>query len=324
MDDLFDISIIIVNWNTKELLLNCVSTIQQAINHYKVEIIVVDNASNDGSVQALKDFYPHVKLIQNKENLGFAKANNLGIKSSSGKYVCLVNSDIEVRGDCLFNMYNYMDKHSTIAVLGPKVFYPDMTGQVSCTHFPTIWNNICEASGLHKISHRLKIFSGEHMRYFHHNAILKVDSLVGCFLMIRRSAIDQVGLLDERFFIYVEEVDWCKRFRNAGWDIVFMPDASVIHHDASSSSKDPLRFSAELLKSKIKYWKKHRGKIAVLIFLLITVMNHGVRLISESILYIIEPSKRTENTKRLLKNYSALKYVFGGEYIDNRTASTRK
>lgn len=319
MDELFDISIIIVNWNTKELLLKCVSSIEQEINQYKVEIIVVDNASNDGSVQALKDFYPHVKLIQNKENLGFAKANNIGIKSSSGKYVCLANSDVELRDDCLFRMYDYMDKHQQIAVLGPKVFYPDMRNQVSCTNFPTLWNNFCEASGLHKISHLSKIFSGEYMRYYHHNAILKVDSLVGCFLMVRRNAIDQVGLLDERFFIYAEEVDWCKRFRNAGWDIVFLPDASVIHHDASSSAKEPLRFSTELLKSQIKYWKKHRSKIAVLIFLLIIVVNHGVRLILGSILYIIKPSQRTENTKRLLKNYSALKYIFCREYISGRT-----
>jgi GT2 family glycosyltransferase len=314
MDEFVDISIIIVNWNTKELLLECVSSIKQDANNYKVEIIVVDNASKDGSPQALKDLHPDLKLIQNKENLGFAKANNIGIKLSSGKYICIVNSDVELRKDCLATMYNYMNKHPQIAVLGPKVYYPDMSSQVSCTNFPTIWNNFCEASGLQRIFPHSKIFSGEYMNYYHHNAILNVDSLVGCFLMVRRNVIDQVGLLDERFFIYSEEVDWCKRFRNAGWDIIFLPDASVIHHDASSSSKYPLRFSAELLKSKIKYWKKHRSMLTVIIFLMIIVMNSGVRLILGSILYIIKPSKRVEITKKLSKNYMALKYIICREY----------
>jgi GT2 family glycosyltransferase len=323
MDESVDISIIIVNWNTEELLLECVSSIKQDTNNYKVEIIVVDNASKDGSAQALKDFHPDVRLIQNRENLGFAKANNIGIKLSSGKYVCLVNSDVELRKDCLATMYNYMNKNPQIAVLGPKVYYPDMSSQVSCTNSPSIWNNFCEASGLQRIFPHSKIFSGEYMRYYHHNAVLKVDSLVGCFLMVRREAFDQVGLLDERFFIYAEEVDWCKRFRNTGWDIVFLPDASVIHHDASSASKDPLRFSTELIKSQIKYWKKHRSKFAVIIYLLIIIMKHGVRLILGSVLYIAEPSKRTEITKRLSINYMVLKYIVRREYIRDQTLTTK-
>jgi GT2 family glycosyltransferase len=212
-----------------------------------------------------------------------------------------------------------MDTHPSVGIIGPKIFWPDLTLQDSCRKFPNLWNNICEFLHLNKLLPKSDIFSGEHMMFFDHMAVRNVEGLVGCFLLIRRDALEQVGLFDERFFIYSEETDLCKRFREKHWEIVFFPDAQAIHYGGISSSHDALRFSFEQLRSRIQYWEKHHSKVTVIIFLLILSMNQVIRLVSQSILYFISPSKRVRTAQDLSKNYSCLKYIISKKYADNRT-----
>ena len=151
-----DVSIIIVNWNTKDLLLSCVSSLKSNTHKTTMEIIVVDNASLDGSQDALRRKFPFVRLIQNPENLGFAKANNIGIQKSTGEYICLVNSDVEVKNACIDNMVAYMNRHSEIGIIGPKIYYPDGKVQFSRKRFPSLWNNFCGTFGLNRPFPRFK------------------------------------------------------------------------------------------------------------------------------------------------------------------------
>ncbi|MCE5210549.1 MAG: glycosyltransferase family 2 protein [Deltaproteobacteria bacterium] len=309
-----DISVVIVNWNTKDLLIECLHSLNKVTGNLKKEIIVVDNGSNDGSQEAVKTVFPEVKIIKNNENLGFAKANNIGMKASTGRYLCLVNSDVKVLDGCLEQLMHYMDQDTGIGIVGPQILWPDMTLQDSCRKFPGLWNNICDLLHLNKLFPKSDLFSGEHMMFFDHTTAKQVEGLAGCFLMIRKSALEQVGMFDEQYFIYFEETDLCKRFRENNWKIVFFPYAHAIHYGRKSSSKDALRFSFEQLKSKIQYWKKHHRRHVVIIILFTLLVQHGFKLITDTILYVAAPSKREQIIHRLLNNYFTAKYILTGKY----------
>lgn len=287
-----DISIIIVNWNTKDLLLGCLASLHSEASRLENEIIVVDNASTDDSVNAVRERFPRVKIIQNQTNLGFAKANNIGILESSGRYVCLVNSDVVVRDGCLEKLLAFMDQHRTVGIVGPKLLFPNLTLQWSCKRFPTLWSYFCESVGLSRIFRASPFFSGEHMQFFQHDVICPIDSLVGALLFVRKEAIEHVGLLDECFFMYGEETDWCKRLRKAGFEIFFLPEAEAVHYGAGSSSREPARFYKEVYRSKLKYWQKHHSAISQLCFVSIVFARQLIRLIAGASVYVVKAKKR--------------------------------
>jgi len=295
-----DISVIIVNWNTKELLRSCVSSVQADVEGI-AEIIVVDNGSSDGSQDMIHVEYPEVVLIENKKNLGFAKANNVGIKKMTRRYACLVNSDVIVLPGCMNVLAEYMNANSGVGVVGPRVLWPNMTIQDSCRKYPTLWNNLCESIRLNKIFPHSNLFSSEHMMYFKHDRLIEVDGLVGCCMMIRKIALDEVGLFDESFFIYSEETDLCKRMSESGWKIIFNPKAQIIHYGRGSSSKEPLTFALEQQKSKMKYWKKHNSKLSVIIYKSLLVARHIIRLIYGHILLLKRPSDKREIKEKIKK-----------------------
>src|SRR5271170_7602 len=249
-----DTSVVIVSWNAKRFLEECLVSLRDCPSTRTIEVIVVDNASFDGSPEMVTAEFPHVKLIQTGANLGFAKANNVGIRISGGRYVSLINSDAKVLGNCLDVLADYLDQHPDVGNVGPKVLNGDMTLQGTCRRFPTLWNNFCEAVGLSKIFKNSNVFTDEHMNDFAHDRELDVDVLVGCFWMVRKEAFGEVGLLDEDFFIYAEDVDWCKRCWEGGWKVSFFPGAEAVHYRGGSSSNDPGRFSAEQYRAVLQYW----------------------------------------------------------------------
>lgn len=304
-----ELSIIIVNWNAKEFLMECLGSLSEEISNPNFEVIVVDNASTDGSPELLQARFPNVKLIRNDSNLGFAKANNIGISQSKGKYVCLINSDIIVLRDCLRYMINFMDKHNEIAVLGPKIHNPDRTLQRSCKSFPTLWNVFCRALALDTFMPRSRLFGGRLMTYWAHNSIRSVEVISGCFLMVRREALNKVGLLDERFFFYGEDIDWCKRFREAGWDVVFFPDAEAIHYGGASSSRASIRFYIELQRAALQYWKKHHSRLAQSSYLFITWLHQAFRIVGQTIVYIIRPSKRRRVLPKIKRSVACIAWL---------------
>lgn len=271
-----DISVVIVSWNAKRFLEECLDSLRDSTSR-SMEIIVVDNASTDGSPEMVEATFPQVKLIKCSENLGFAKANNVGIRASTGRYVSLVNSDVKVIGACFDRLADYLDQHPDVGNVGPRILNRDMTLQSSCRQFPTLWNNFCESSGLSRIFRKSNLFSGEHMFFFPHDRICDVDVLVGCFWLVRKEAFERVGLLDEDFFIYAEDLDWCRRCWNAGWRVVFFPGSQAIHYRGGSSANDPARFAAEQQRALLQYWEKHHGSIGRLGIRVIIRFRHLVR-----------------------------------------------
>lgn len=305
-----DVSVIIVNWNTRDLVLRCIRSVIETRGAYGQEIIVVDNASSDGSAEAIENDYPDVLVVRNAENLGFARANNIGIKKSRGRYICLVNSDVQVLDGTIKYLLEYMEKNTSVGVVGPTILWPDMTLQDSCRRFPTLWTKFCETFALHRIFPHSALLSGEQMAYFAHDRITMVESLAGCFLMIRRDALEEVGLFDEQYFIYSEETDLCKRFREAGWQILFLPDVSAIHNQAASSAKDPVKYALLQQQSLLKYWRKHHSRLSLVCLYLLLMTHHSLRYAWASMQRTLSPSKRENASKRIEQHRRSLKALF--------------
>jgi GT2 family glycosyltransferase len=306
-----DISVVILSWNDKQHLDGLLKSLANSTGTRSMEIIVVDNASTDGSPEMVETEFPGVKLIKNKENLGFPKGNNVGVMASRGKYVYLLNSDIKVLDGCIDALADYLDQNPRVGMVGPKILNRDMTHQSSCRTFPTLWNNFCSAAGLAKAFAGSKFFSGEHMMYFKGDRTLEVDVLVGCFWAVRREAIDQFGLLDEGFFIYAEDVDWCKRCWKAGWRVVFYPGAEAIHYQgASTTKKDPVRFALTQQRSVLRYWKKHHGTAGRRGMSCLIFVHLVARWVAALMNYLARPSKREDSQVRMLVCGACLRALF--------------
>jgi GT2 family glycosyltransferase len=305
-----DVSVIIVNWNTRKMLLDCIESIISQSKFCTTEIIVVDNGSEDGSQEAIINTFPFVTLINNGINLGFSKANNIGIKYSKGKYICLVNSDVILKEGCIDKMYEYMENNPPIGVLGPRILNPNNTLQVTCKHFPSLWTHIVLSLGIHRVIKNSRLIHADDMEYFDHAIVKDVDFIVGCFMMVRRDALNIVGLMDERFFIYYEEVDWCKRFWKSGWRVTFNPEAKAIHYNAGSSSRNPVRFSVEQQKALLQYWEKHHSRFSNILLICILTVKLILRIVSRYLIGLFLKNVIDNNMKLIENNKACLVALF--------------
>jgi N-acetylglucosaminyl-diphospho-decaprenol L-rhamnosyltransferase len=298
-----DLGIVIVNWNVRDLLRRCLSSILetgdwrlevgtsapnlqpptlrlhsgQASN---LQIIVVDNASTDGSPEMVRAEFPHVHLIVNDENRGFTAANNQGLAVAEGRYLLLLNPDTEVVGDALATMIQYMDGHPEVGALGPQLRYADGSQQSSRRRFPTFATALVESTVIQEWWHDNRVLRRYYLADTSDDAIQAVDWLVGACLLVRREAYEQVGGLDEGFFMYSEEMDWCKRIKDAGWLIVYLPTATVIHHEGKSSEQVVAARHIHFQSSKVRYFRKHHGAFQAEVlrwFLLTTYVYQWVR-----------------------------------------------
>ncbi|MEK9143933.1 MAG: glycosyltransferase family 2 protein [Patescibacteria group bacterium] len=237
-----DLSIIIVNHNTRELLSACLRSIEQSIQESdRREVIVVDNASSDGSPEAISNF----KIIRNKENRGFSAANNQGVAASKGRYVLLLNSDTEIGPGVLDKLVHYMDEHIDVGALTCLLQLSDGSMDPACHRgFPSPWASLTYFFGLEKFFPASRIFGQYHQGYKSMGEIHDVDCISGAFFLVRREVIEHVGLLDEAFFMYGEDIDWCFRIRKAGWKIQFYPHVCILHKKHQSGlahANDELR-----------------------------------------------------------------------------------
>lgn len=256
-----NVSIIIVNWNTREILQNCLQSIYDQTADIKFEVIVVDNASTDGSAEMVKQNYPQVRLIENAENLGFAAANNQGIAVAAGHYVLLLNSDTVILDNAVAKTVKVADAHPEAAVVTCRVLSKDRNLQPTCFMFPSLLNLLLSSSYLYKLFPKSRFFGREHMTWWTREDEREVDVATGCFMLVRREAIQQVGILDESFFVYGEETDWCYRFKQAGWKILFTPCAEIIHLHGASSSQNKSKMLLQLYGSILLFLKKHNGRL---------------------------------------------------------------
>jgi GT2 family glycosyltransferase len=274
-----ELSIVIVGWNAKRYLELCLESLEESPPRRTMEILVVDNASADGSAEMIETRFPRVKLIKSAVNLGFAKGNNVAIRQCQGRYIALVNPDVIVLPGCLDALADFLDQNPKVGNVGPRVLNPDGTLQSSCRRFPTLWNNFCSTTALAKTFKNSSFFAGEHMFYFPHDRRMAVNVIVGCFSMIRREAFDAVGLLDEDLFMYGDDVDWCRRSWNAGWEVVFFPGAQAIHDRGKITAPYPVRFAVAQQRSVIHYWKKHHSFLGVLGIRCIMLFRHLLRYV---------------------------------------------
>jgi GT2 family glycosyltransferase len=301
-----DSSIIIVSWNTKQILSDCLQSVSDETKNHDAEIIVVDNASSDGSPELVTERFPHVKLIRNGRNLGFAGANNIGIEQSNGKYVFFINSDVIVQKGCLGRLMTYMTAHPEIGILGPRILDRSGMTQRSCMQFPTLWNTFCCALALHRLFPKSKLFGGKEMTYWPHNTIRQVEVTNGCFWMVRREALGQVGPLDETYFIYGEDIDWCKRFHDAGWKVVFFPGARAIHFGGASSSNAPIRFYIEMQRANLQFWRKHHSRFAQAVYFFITLLHQVLRVLGHMVVYLTKRRKRERAALKVKRSLSCI------------------
>lgn len=231
-----DVSVVTVSFNTKELLLECLHSLKRGLKNLKSEIFVVDNDSRDGTVEAVRSNFAKVKLIANSKNVGFSKANNQAIKKATGKYILVLNPDTRVMPEAIKTMIKYMEKDDNIACATCRVELPDGNLDRDCRRrFPTPWRAFCHFSKLSGIFKGSKIFDQYQMGYLPQNQEHEVDSCVGAFMLVRSSAIKKVGLFDEDFFFYGEDLDWCWRFKEAGYKIMYNPQVKIIHYKGAAS-----------------------------------------------------------------------------------------
>jgi len=247
--------VVIVSYNGKNILKNCLQSVFEQTDGIDFEVIVSDNGSVDGSLGLVKELFPSVKLFENGENLGFAKANNLALPHCNGRYILLLNPDTVLQSNAIRTMVGFMDNHPDTGACGPKLLNSDGGLQFSARNFPSIPNQIAESLFLHKLFPAVMGFGELIMKPSFYQTTHTVDWVTGAALMIRRQALNDVGMLDERYFMYSEEKDWCFNARKKGWRIALVSEAEIMHIHGDSGT-NPKLFSM-MIKSKQLFYKKN-------------------------------------------------------------------
>lgn len=303
------VSVVIVNWNARKYLLECLGSLASGAYKGELEVIVVDNNSADGSQDAVRQEFPGVKLICNSDNLGFAKANNIGIRQCTGHYIALINSDVNVKKDCITYLVDYLEKNKIVGMVGPRIIGGDGKQQHSCRGFPSVWNMVCRALALDAMFPNSRWTTGYQLPHRPDNKCSEVDILSGCFWLARRSAVEKVGLLDEAFFIYGEDMDWCKRFWAAGWPLVYVPFTESTHYGGASSANAPQRFFVEMQKADLQYWMKHHSSGTVLVYKAIVLLHHGVRVLGHSVKATLSSEARQSHKHKAACSMACIKWL---------------
>jgi hypothetical protein len=236
-----DVSVIIVNYNVRDFLHQSLLSIQKALKGIRSEIFVVDNASDDGSAEMVRRRFPRVRLIANTTNLGFAKANNIALKQARGKFLLLINPDTIVQEDTIRVMVEFLQNHPEAGLAGCKILNPDGSFQLACRRgFPTPWVAFTRIIGLSKLFPKTKLFGKYNLTYLNTDETYPVDAVSGSFMMVRKETFEQIGGLDESYFMYGEDLDWCYRIRQAGWRILYVHSTQIIHYKGESTRRSSL------------------------------------------------------------------------------------
>lgn len=276
-----DLSVVIVNWNTADYLRRCLVSISRCLandapantdRRPQIEVIVVDNASKDGSAEMVQREFPWVKLVANQANAGYAAGNNQGIKLSSGRYLLLLNPDTVVPCGALRRLVEYMDDHPEAGVVGVRLLNPDGTVQPSCRSFPEPAYLIYETLGLARLFRKSRRFAAYRMGWFDHNSEMEVDQPMGSALAVRREVFEDIGLFDEQFPLFFNEVDLCYRAKLKGWKVVFTPTVEIVHYGGRGTSQVRLKALWESHRSLVRFYRKHyRSRISLVVYLLVVL-----------------------------------------------------
>lgn len=257
-----DLSIIIVNYNTCDLLRDCLDTVYASEGDFEYEVIVVDNCSPDGSVAMVKQDFPQAELIANEVNRGYAYANNLGMRQARGDYVLLLNPDTVLPPNALKDMITFMKEHPDAGVAGPKLVLADGSLDLACRRsFPTLDVALYRLLGLSKRYPNSPRYNRYNLGYLDPNQVAEVDSVVGAFMLIRRKALDQTGFFDERFFMYAEDIDLCYRIKvDCGWKIYYNPAVVVTHYKSQATTKRWAPMTIQFYRAMWLFHQKHYAR----------------------------------------------------------------
>lgn len=253
------LSVIIVSWNVRDLLQRALTAVYASWGDRPgLQVIVVDNASHDNTVQVVREIFPQATVIANSDNRGFPWGNNQGLAAATGDFLLLLNPDTEVLADALPRMVDYLHAHPDVGMVGPQLLHPDGSVQSSRRHFPTLPVIFLESTWLDKLAPR------KLLRYYYaqekpDHITQDVDWLYGAAMLTRRTVVEQVGGMDEGFFMYSEELDWCKRIKTAGWRVVYLPEAQIIHYEGKSSEQVVAARHIYFQSSKVRYTRKYHG-----------------------------------------------------------------
>lgn len=275
-----DLSIIVVNWNTRDLLRECLSSIDREVERgsvLTVETIVVDNASQDESLAMVRSEFPHVRSIGNEHNIGFAAANNQAISQARGQLLFLLNPDAFLRPGALDGLARFLDTHPEAAAVGPQVLNPNGTWQAAAFRFPTLWDLFCEAVFLSVLWPHSSVFARKELGGFNRDYSREVDWVQGCAMLIRRPVWDAVGPFDEEYWMYVEELDWCRRAALQGYRVFFTPDAEVVHLGKRAVARARAHVLPLGFRSHFRYYRKFDGRATELVVRLITLLQMALR-----------------------------------------------
>lgn len=266
-----DLGIVIVNYNTRDYLKRCLETVYASQGDFSFKVVVVDNASSDGSAEMVKTDFPQAELIASLKNGGFSYGNNLGLQAlgfkgvkdvapDAPRYALLLNPDTEVPANSLYDMTRYMDAHPEVGAAGPKLMLEDGSLDLACRRsFPTPMVSFYRFSGLSKLFPRHPQFGRYNMTFTDPDTEIEVDSVVGAYMQVRREAIADAGLLDEAFFMYGEDLDWAFRIKKAGWKIFYHPQV-VVKHIKRAASRRSKKAQFEFQRAMLIFYRKHYRK----------------------------------------------------------------
>ncbi|NOX17191.1 MAG: glycosyltransferase [Chlorobi bacterium] len=255
---MLDLSIIIVNYNVKEFLQNLIYSIERAVENISFEIIVIDNASSDGSIEMLKEKFPNVKLFANEKNIGFGAANNVGFENAKGKYFLIINPDVIVKEDTFSKMIEFMENNKDAGMAGCKVLNPDGTLQLACRRsFPGPWTSFTKVTGLSKLFPKSRLFAKYNLTFLDENKTYEVDAISGSFMFMRREVYEKIGGFDTRFFMYGEDLDLCFRAQQAGYKVFYYPETEIIHYKGESTKRSDIDETKKFYEAMRLFVKKH-------------------------------------------------------------------
>lgn len=288
----FDISIVIVNYNVKDFLLKCLNSIELSFTKLKVQTIVVDNDSKDGSVDYLEPKFPDVKFIRSNKNLGFGKANNLGFKNSDAKYILILNPDTILEENTLQKMFDFMENNPDIGISGCKVLNPDGTFQLACRRgFPTPWASFTKLFGLQSLFPNSKIFAQYNQTYKSIEETYEIDAVIGAFMFCRAEVIDKTKGFDEDFFMYGEDIDLCYRTQQLGWKVFYYHETTIIHYKGESTRRSTINEMKHFYQAMEIFASKHYSNSKLFLLLLrtgiyIRFLLSGAHHIRKDLLFI--------------------------------------
>jgi len=280
---MLDVAFIIVTWNTKDLLLDCLESLFGQVSLISYEVFVVDNGSHDGTVEAVEERFPDAKLIANEKNLGFAAANNQGLKEMSARYAVLLNNDTIVSKGVFERLVEFMDENPDTAVTGPQLLNRDGSKQNCFHNYPSLLTEIV-GLGILKALFPEK-YPGKRKDY---DSPLETDAILGACLMVRKTVVDQIGYMDDGYFFFLEETDWCYRIKKAGWKVYHIPDVKIVHlHGASTKKKVPVATWIEYYRSNYRFFRKNIGFLPLVLVTIIKFLKLNLNVILMFLLCIV-------------------------------------